>query len=58
MALRQRLWDQYRIEVPVIERPEGLLIRVSTHFFNQPEEIDRLAEALPTAAVASEGPAK
>ncbi len=58
VALRQRLWDQYRIEVPVIERPEGLLIRVSTHFFNQPEEIDRLAEALPTAAVASEGPAK
>jgi isopenicillin-N epimerase len=46
VALRQRLWNQYRIEVPVIERPEGLLIRISTHFYNTPQEIDRLIDAL------------
>lgn len=45
--LRRRLWDDFRIEAPIIERPEGLLIRVSTHFYNTEAEIDRLAEALP-----------
>jgi isopenicillin-N epimerase len=45
-ALRKGLWENYRIEAPVIERPDGLLIRVSTHFYNTEEEIDRLAEAL------------
>lgn len=45
--LRRRLWDEFRIEAPIIERPDGLLIRVSTHFYNSTAEIDRLAEALP-----------
>ncbi len=46
-ALRRAVWEQWRIELPIIERPEGLLIRVSTHFYNTEEEVDRLAEALP-----------
>lgn len=45
--LRRRLWDEHRIEAPIIERPDGLLIRVSTHFYNTHAEIDRLAAALP-----------
>jgi isopenicillin-N epimerase len=45
-ALRQAIWN-HRIEVPVIERPDRLLLRVSTHFYNTTEEIDRLAEVLP-----------
>jgi isopenicillin-N epimerase len=45
-ALRQGLWERYRIEAPVIERPECLLIRVSTHFYNTEDEIGLLAEAL------------
>jgi isopenicillin-N epimerase len=44
--LRRVLWEQFRVEAPVIERPNGLLIRVSTHFYNTEEEIDRLGEAL------------
>ncbi len=44
--LRRRLWREYHIEVPIIERPEGLLVRVSTHFYNTEQEVDRLAEAL------------
>jgi isopenicillin-N epimerase len=44
-VLRQKLWDR-RIEAPVVERPEGLLIRVSTHFYNTHDEIDLLAGAL------------
>jgi isopenicillin-N epimerase len=46
-VLRRGLWESHRIEAPIIERPEGLLIRVSTHFYNTREEIDRLAAALP-----------
>lgn len=46
-TLRQALWQRYRIEAPVIERPDRTLIRVSTHFYNTVEEVDRLAEALP-----------
>ena len=45
-ALRHGLWEDWRIEAPVIERPEGLLIRTSTHFYNTEEEVDRLREAL------------
>ena len=45
-TLRRRLWDPWRIEVPVVERPEGPLIRVSTHFYNTSREVDQLATAL------------
>lgn len=43
---RQILWDKYHIEVPLFERPEGWLMRVSTHFYNTPAEIDLLTQAL------------
>ncbi len=46
-ALRRRLWEDHRIEAPIIERPDRLLIRTSTHFYNTESEIGRLAEALP-----------
>lgn len=44
--LRQRFWEK-GIEIPIIERPDGLLLRVSTHFYTTFAEIDRLAEVLP-----------
>jgi isopenicillin-N epimerase len=44
-VLRRLLWDR-RIEMPVIERPDRLLVRTSTHFYNTEKEIDTLAEAL------------
>jgi len=46
MQLRRALWEKFRIEVPIIERPGHLLLRVSTHFYNTKEEIDRLHQAL------------
>jgi isopenicillin-N epimerase len=46
VKLREGLWSA-RIELPVIERPDRLLIRTSTHFYNTEEEIDRLADVLP-----------
>jgi isopenicillin-N epimerase len=45
-GLRHGLWERFRVEAPVIERPDRLLIRVSTHFYNTETEVERLAEAL------------
>ncbi|HUR55664.1 MAG TPA: aminotransferase class V-fold PLP-dependent enzyme [Gemmataceae bacterium] len=39
---RKQLWDR-RIEIPIIERPGRLLIRVSHHFYTTEGEVDRLA---------------
>ncbi len=47
-ALRPAIW-KHRIEVPIVERPDRLLLRISTHFYNTHDEIDRLAEVLPAA---------
>ncbi|HVL12317.1 MAG TPA: aminotransferase class V-fold PLP-dependent enzyme [Gemmata sp.] len=44
--LRKELWDR-RVEIPVIERPDRLMVRVSHHFYTTESEIDRLAEVLP-----------
>jgi isopenicillin-N epimerase len=46
VALRRHLWECYRVEAPIVERPDCLLIRVSTHFYNTEREVDQLAEAL------------
>jgi isopenicillin-N epimerase len=45
-ALRRGLWERHRVEAPVVERPDRLLVRASTHFFNTEAEVDRLAAAL------------
>ena len=45
-AWRSALWERFRIEAPIVERPEGLLIRVSTHFYNTEEEIEKIAAAV------------
>jgi isopenicillin-N epimerase len=47
-AMRDAIWT-HRIEVPIVERPDRLLLRVSTHFYNTRDEIDRLADILPDA---------
>jgi isopenicillin-N epimerase len=52
VTLRRLLWER-RIEMPVIERPDRLLVRTSTHFYNTEAEIDILAEALKTILPAS-----
>ena len=41
-----------RIEIPIVERPDGLLIRTSTHFYNTEDELNHLAEVLPDLLMA------
>lgn len=43
--IRQRFWER-GIEIPIVVRPDYLLLRVSTHFYNTQAEIDALAEAV------------
>jgi isopenicillin-N epimerase len=44
--LHRGLWEGFRVEVPVVERPGQALLRVSTNFYNTEAEVERLAEAL------------
>lgn len=44
--LQQRLWQRYRIEVPVMHFAGRSLVRVSCHLYNTTRDIDRLARAL------------
>ncbi len=47
--LRRRLWER-RIEALVNKWPEGLTLRISTHFYTTEDELDRLADAVPELA--------
>lgn len=44
--LQGRLWDDYRIEVPVLEHGGRRLVRVSIQAYNRPADVDRLVTAL------------
>ena len=44
--LQQRLWDEYKIEVPVPHWAGRRLLRVSFHLYNTAEDLDRLVAAL------------
>jgi isopenicillin-N epimerase len=44
-VLRRQLWER-RIEALINRWPEGLTLRVSTHFYNSETELERLAEAI------------
>jgi selenocysteine lyase/cysteine desulfurase len=45
-ALKTRLYDDYRIEVPLIEWNGNKLIRVSVQGYNTQRDIDTLCQAL------------
>jgi isopenicillin-N epimerase len=44
--LQARLWQRYRIEVPIMHFAGRYLVRVSCHLYNTTRDIDRLARAL------------
>jgi isopenicillin-N epimerase len=44
--LQERLYDEYRIEIPVFGRGEDRLIRASFQGYNDEADLDRLREAL------------
>ena len=45
-ALKQRLYDDHRIEVPVFETRHGWSLRVSVQAYNDAADLDALAAAL------------
>ena len=44
--LKRRLYDEYRIEIPTFERPDGKYIRVSFQGYNDAGDLERLKTAL------------
>lgn len=44
--LKERLWDDYQVEIPVSARNGQTFVRVSIQAYNRPEDVDRLLEAL------------
>ncbi|HNS50308.1 MAG TPA: hypothetical protein PKO09_03915 [Anaerolineae bacterium] len=45
-ALQRRLYDEYRVEVPVIDWNGRQLVRVSVHGYNTEEDVEALVDAL------------
>ncbi|MFI5380779.1 MAG: aminotransferase class V-fold PLP-dependent enzyme [Tepidisphaerales bacterium] len=48
---QQRLYDEHRIEVPLVWWNEQAFVRTSSHIYNRPEEYERLAGVLESLAV-------
>jgi isopenicillin-N epimerase len=44
--LQDWLWENHRIEIPVISWNDHLMIRLSAHLYNAPAEYSRLADAV------------
>lgn len=47
IALKTRLYDEYRIEIPLIAWKDKKLIRISIQGYNTKRDVDRLLSALP-----------
>jgi isopenicillin-N epimerase len=47
-ALKQRLYDEHRIEVPIVETPYGWALRVSVQGYNDEDDLGALQSALKT----------
>jgi len=45
-ALKRRLYDEHRIEVPVVETPAGWVLRVSVQAYNDENDLAALARAV------------
>jgi isopenicillin-N epimerase len=43
--LKRRLYEDHRVEVPVIERPDGWILRVSVQAYNDEDDLDALLAA-------------
>ena len=50
-ALKLRLYDEYRIEVPIIETRQGFVLRVSVQAYNDENDLRALALALESEGV-------
>lgn len=45
-ALQNALWEQYRIEIPIVHWHGERFIRISCHLYNTRDDVDRLVDAL------------
>ena len=48
--LKRRLYEEHRVEVPVVERPDGWTLRVSVQAYNDEADLDALVAGLTRGA--------
>jgi isopenicillin-N epimerase len=46
VAIQRQLWDEFRVEVPFVQRGGRQFIRISIQAYNTPNDIDRLVDGL------------
>ena len=44
--LKDKLWNDFKIEVPIFRWEKQKYIRVSAHFYNSQEDMEKLIKAL------------
>jgi isopenicillin-N epimerase len=47
-VLKRRLYDEYNIEVPLVQWQDKQFIRISIQGYNTPQDVDLLLKALKT----------
>jgi isopenicillin-N epimerase len=45
-TLKRRLWEEYEVEVPIVDWQDRFFVRVSVQAYNSPSDVDRLVDAL------------
>jgi isopenicillin-N epimerase len=56
-ALEHLLWDEHRIDIPVMRRPQKDLLRISVAAYTTREDVERLLDVLPRALATCRSPA-
>lgn len=45
-TIKERLWDDFKIEIPIMGRADGVYARISIQAYNGRADVDRLVEAI------------
>jgi selenocysteine lyase/cysteine desulfurase len=46
---RKHLWEKDQIEINLVDHPDGPYFRLSTHLYNSPQDVEKLARCIPAA---------
>jgi isopenicillin-N epimerase len=46
---RKHLWEKEQIEINLVDHPDGPYFRLSTHLYNSPQDVEKIARCIPAA---------
>jgi selenocysteine lyase/cysteine desulfurase len=44
--IKERLWNDFKVEIPIMGRADGVYARISIQAYNGRADVDRLVEAI------------